>query len=658
MIEKALADGQPYMLAFVDMRMPPGWDGLETIAHIWEVDPDIQVVICSAYCDYSWSEMTDKLGRRDNLLILEKPFDINEVTQLAAAMTEKWLMTKKASANVANLRHLVEEKTCQLKAEKERLQRYLDIAGVIMVALDADLNVLMINREGCRILGYQEKDIIGKSWCDNFVPEAYRADVKAVRAELRKGANHAFERYENPVLTRDKTLRYIAWHNAVITDEQGRIEVILSSGEDITERMESEQAAKKAYSRFERMCSSNVVGVVLADAEGGLQEVNDYYLNLLGFTRDEFEAGHVRWDERTPDEHMPADLRAIEELRATGICAAPYEKEYVRKDGSRIWVLIADVLVPGTDEQILALVIDITDRKVTEKAAATAYSRLEEANLELKDLHSQLLQKEKMASIGQLAAGVAHEINNPVGFVSCNFEVLQGYTTTLMDMIRMYEELAGIIPVTGPADLLEKSAHISEWCRNAKVDYVIDDMQQLFRDSRDGLDRITAIVQNLRGFSRVDQATDIVEYNINDGIRTTVAVVENETRHHCGIKMDLGEIPSIFCNAGQINQVLLNIIVNASQAIESQARAESGTICIRTGTKDDAVVCAISDDGPGIPQEHWAKIFDPFFTTKPVGKGTGLGLSVSYDIIVNKHNGRLLFESAPKKGRNSPLNCR
>ena len=110
MIQQALAEGRPYMLAFVDMRMPPGWDGLETIVHIWETDPDIQVVICSAYCDYSWGEMTDKLGMRDNLLILEKPFDINEVSQLAAALTEKWLVTKRASANTANLERMVDEK--------------------------------------------------------------------------------------------------------------------------------------------------------------------------------------------------------------------------------------------------------------------------------------------------------------------------------------------------------------------------------------------------------------------------------------------------------------------------------------------------------------------------------------------------------------------
>lgn len=524
MVRKALADGRPYMLAFIDVRMPPGWDGLETIERIWQVDPDIQIVICSSYSDYSWDEITKRFGRKDNLLILEKPFDIDEVQQMASTLTEKWLASNQAKASIEQLQRQVEQRTRQLEAEKRRLQEYLDVAGTMLVALDANLNVLMINKAGARILGYRQEDIIGKNWVENFIPKEYRAEVKAIRSEIQKGSCLAFENYENPVLTRENTKRQIAWHNAVIKDEQGRVEVILSSGEDITERLESEKTAKAAY------------------------------------------------------------------------------------------------------------------------------ARLEQANQELKEMHAQLLQKEKLASIGQLAAGVAHEINNPVGFISCNFEVLQGYAETLGDMVRLYDDFAAKAESLDGEKLTEKLADIAEWRREAKVDYIFEDMQQLFKDSREGLDRVTAIVQNLRGFSRIDQAAEVGEYDINEGIRSTAAIIENESKHHCDIVMDLGNVPRICCHAGQMNQVLLNIIANASQAIESQTRPDNGRIDIRTYINNNSLVCTITDDGPGIPKEHHSKIFDPFFTTKPVGKGTGLGLSVSYDIVVNKHNGRLYFDSTPNKG--------
>ena len=144
--------------------------------------------------------------------------------------------------------------------------------------------------------------------------------------------------------------------------------------------------------------------------------------------------------------------------------------------------------------------------------------------------------------------------------------------------------------------------------------------------------------------------TDLNKYNINDGIETTLVVANNEIKYHADIETELAEVPLVICNAGQINQVVLNLLVNAAQAIKSQERDDMGTITIRTYATETGVACEISDDGPGIPPDKISKIFDPFFTTKPVGKGTGLGLSVSYDIIVHKHNGELFVDSTVGKG--------
>ncbi len=183
-----------------------------------------------------------------------------------------------------------------------------------------------------------------------------------------------------------------------------------------------------------------------------------------------------------------------------------------------------------------------------------------------------------------------------------------------------------------------------------KIDFILKDLPGLFNDSREGIDRVTSVVQNLRDFSRIDQPGSLDKYNINDGIKATLVVAQNEIKYDADVKTELSEVPIILCNAGQINQVLLNILMNAAQAIKSQVRNNKGSITIRTYSTDDDVVCEISDDGPGIEPDKLPKIFDPFFTTKPVGKGTGLGLSVSYDIIVLKHNGKLIVDSPVDEG--------
>jgi signal transduction histidine kinase len=183
-----------------------------------------------------------------------------------------------------------------------------------------------------------------------------------------------------------------------------------------------------------------------------------------------------------------------------------------------------------------------------------------------------------------------------------------------------------------------------------KIDFILDDVEELIEESTEGLQRITDIVQNLRDFSRIDQAEDFGDYDLNSGIEATLVVAKNAIKYDCNIQTDFSEVPMIFCNSGQVNQVFLNILVNAAQAIGTVERDDRGTIAIKTYATETDVVCEISDDGPGIPDDKVSKIFDPFFTTKPVGKGTGLGLSVSYDIIVNKHKGQLLVDSTVGEG--------
>ncbi|HOK66790.1 MAG TPA: ATP-binding protein [Anaerohalosphaeraceae bacterium] len=290
------------------------------------------------------------------------------------------------------------------------------------------------------------------------------------------------------------------------------------------------------------------------------------------------------------------------------------------------------------------------ERKKNQIQTQKALEELARAHKQLQKAQAQMVQSEKMASIGHLAAGVAHEMNTPVGFVASNFETLQTYLTKLKGLLTLYEQLCEVLEKNPYPPVLEKLLEIRHYRQEKKIDFILADIQDLFTESQEGLQRVTSIIQNLRDFSRIDQSTEMCDYDINDGIRSTLVVARNEIKYDMEVVTELGTLPKIHCHPGQINQVFLNILVNAAQAIRSQNRQGPGHIYIRTRDEGDFVVCEIEDDGPGIPSEILSKIFDPFFTTKPAGKGTGLGLSVSYDIVVSKHQGQILVDSEVGKG--------
>jgi signal transduction histidine kinase len=250
----------------------------------------------------------------------------------------------------------------------------------------------------------------------------------------------------------------------------------------------------------------------------------------------------------------------------------------------------------------------------------------------------QLLQSEKLASIGQLAAGIAHEINNPVGFVTSNLGSLDSYHRAIFELLDAYEAMESVCPSSEPV-----LAHIRELKHKKKIARIRGDIGELLAESREGLMRVAKIVSDLKSFSRAD--SDNWQWvDLHQGIDATLNIVWNEIKYHCTLNKEYGDIPKVHGIPTQLNQVFLNLLVNAAQAIE-----QKGEITIRSGQVAHEVYVAIADTGAGIPAENLPRLFDAFFTTKPVGKGTGLGLSIAYN-IVHKHNGRIEVVSTVGQG--------
>ena len=284
---------------------------------------------------------------------------------------------------------------------------------------------------------------------------------------------------------------------------------------------------------------------------------------------------------------------------------------------------------------------DIRRREQAETELLHRNAELEELNAKLSTAQEQLVQSEKLASIGQLAAGVAHEINNPVGYIFSNFGTLQTYLSSLFEMLAAYEEAEG--GLRSP-EVVKKLRMVRE---RVELDFLKDDIPMLMNESLEGIVRVRKIVQDLKDFSHADTNQEWQWANLHRGIDSTLNIVNNEVKYKADIVKEYGEIPEIECIPSLINQVVMNMVVNASHAI-GPAR---GVITIRTGidAARERVWIEIADTGCGIPKENLAHIFDPFFTTKPVGKGTGLGLSLSYGII-QKHQGSIDVKSEVGKG--------
>jgi len=277
------------------------------------------------------------------------------------------------------------------------------------------------------------------------------------------------------------------------------------------------------------------------------------------------------------------------------------------------------------------------ERNKANQDLAAANEALNQTVSDLKATQDQLIQAEKMASLGQLTAGIAHEINNPINFVSANIQPLKDDLKDILKIVEVYEK---VINDHVPQ---QEAAEVRQLRENIKIDTTLKEVNDLLKGMEEGAKRTSEIVKGLRNFSRLDQNV-FLSANINESLDSCLVLLHNSYKNRIKIEKQLGEIPEVDCLPGQINQVFMNILSNAIQAIPAE-----GTIFVKTWQANATVKISIRDTGIGMSEEVQKKIFDPFFTTKGVGKGTGLGMSISFGII-QKHNGKIELFSKPNEG--------
>ncbi|KUG22529.1 signal transduction histidine kinase [hydrocarbon metagenome] len=453
-------------------------------------------------------------------------------------------------------------------------------------------------------------------------------------------------------------IQFVVWKEKIFVYE-GKMEDVVGR-KKITkkrsERKEIEEALRESEDKRRFILKDIEEAYYETDMVGKFTFINDAMCNLTGYTREEL-IGKRYW--HLVNETTIKTLKdAVDKSYKT---VNILDMEATRKDGTKlIFETSISVIrdIEGTLIGFRGISRDVTKRRQMEYALKMnqeelikknkeidesrekiqlALEKLGKTHEELKTSQLKILQQEKMASIGQLAAGVAHEINNPLAFISSNLGTLDKYINKLIDFIQTQSEVIESLQHTDVVGRIEEKR------KELKLDRVIDDIKELIVESVDGSERMKKIIHELNCFSRMDEE-DYKEADINYCIESAVSIVWPELKYKATLKKDYGILPVTKCHPHQINQVMVNLLINAVNSIEEQ-----GEITIKTWDKDQSIWMEISDTGRGIPEGNLNKIFEPFFTTKEIGKGTGLGLSITYEII-QRHKGDITVKSKTGTG--------
>ncbi|MBW4496621.1 MAG: PAS domain S-box protein [Oscillatoria princeps RMCB-10] len=547
----------------------------------------------------------------------------------------------------------------QAEQAQARLTALLEATTDFVAISDAAGRMIYLNRAGRSMVGIGEDEDITALTIPDFIPDS---EIEKSASEIIPTCvSEGVWRGEFALQHRNGTVVPVSQVSMSHKSESGEVEFLSVIARDITQRVRAEEALRKSQELYRTLVDNFPDGAVfLFDCDLRYILAGGSELARLGLDSASVEGKNVL-------EFWPAEAHErIDQLHRAALAGAVTGEDNAW--GGNIYFMQTLPVKNHQGEIFAGMLVsqNITEYKRAEEALrqseertrkaaeeATAKSRqLELALQQLQRTQSQLIQSEKMSSLGQLVAGVAHEINNPVSFIYGNVEHAREYAGDLLRLIQLYRDT---YPQPAPAIVAEIEA--------IDLDFLTEDLPKLLDSMKMGADRIGEIVRSLRTFSRLDEAA-VKEVNLHDGIDSTLMILQNRLKqrpNHPSIQVikEYGDLPLVECCAGQLNQVFMNLLNNAIDALDEQQakltpedlKANFSAITIVTSALDkERVAISISDSGPGIPEAVKKRLFDPFFTTKPVGKGTGLGLSISYQIVVEKHGGSLYCNSQMGKG--------
>ena len=603
-----------------------GFDGLAALKIVRQTHPEMpMIMVTGALHDIEAVEFIHE-GAKDYVLK-------DRLARLAPAVLR--VLSEERSTRD---RKAAEKALLQSEADLKALVEHSPIAMIVDVGVDADEQIIVMNKKFTELFGYTREDIPDvRHWWPLAYPDGeYREKVKAewIRRAEKAIQNHGeIEPMEVTVTCKDGLKRYIRFSLASLGNRN------IITFEDLTERKQAMEALHTSEKKLQAILDSSGVAIAWANEQGIIEYANSRFTAMFGYTLEDVPTVAQWYLRAYPDAAYREKTVALWEAdimnaRRENASATPMELAVTCKDGSVRHVILAG---SWAGSLLVASFSDISERRRAETELKTNLEQQRALNVKLADAQSQLLQSEKMSSLGQLAAGVAHELNNPIGFVHSNMGILEEYLSDIFLINDSYEDAEGS---AGDNPVFERVHALKQ---EKDYAYIKQDVFKLMAESMDGLSRMRKIVQDLKDFSRVGEES-WQWADLHQGLDSTLSIVWNELKYKCRVNKEYGALPKVYCMPPQLNQVFMNMLVNAGQAIR-----EKGAITIRTGMQGDEVWVEVEDTGEGIPPELVKRIFEPFFTTKPVGVGTGLGLSLSYS-IVQKHGGRIEVSSAVGKG--------